>query len=85
MAQAAKLLGFHPRAKGRVIEMCADIIIAHAKSSGRPVVRYGKLDAASIRAIRRSQSKIISIAAEHGISEAMVCAVRARNCYKWVE
>lgn len=65
--------------------MCADMIAQTAHSMAPSKQRgYGRLAAAAIRAIRKSKDKIMCIAAEHKISEAMVMKIRQRKCYKWV-
>lgn len=81
----AKALGIRCNATGRLLDMCAGLIAAYAKSYPQRRSRgYGELPVESVRAIRRSKSKIASIAVEHGISEAMVCKIRSRLCYRWV-
>lgn len=45
---------------------------------------YGRLTVRAVRAIRSSKDKRLAIAVEHGISEAMVCSIRARKTYSWV-
>lgn len=44
-----------------------------------------RLDADDVREIRASTEKISSIAAQYKICESMVCGIRSREKYKWVE
>lgn len=62
-------------------ELLASHSIANGllKSSG-----FGRLSAAIVRQIRRSEVKRAALAVEFGISEAMVCSIRSRKSYKWV-
>lgn len=90
-------MGFQPNARARVIDVCVDLILAHAESMagsrprsahrryGRTGSTGGRLNPAVVRAIRASDDKIIVISAEHGISEAMAVKIRARASYAWVE
>lgn len=84
LSVVAKNLGLRWNPTGKLLEMCADLIAAQAQSLAGSQRGYGRLSAASVRAIRRSKDKRIAIAAEHGISEAMVCSIRARVTYRWV-
>lgn len=83
--------------RATVLDLCADVILAHAEtlrgSHPRPKHRRygltgstgGRLNPDAVRAIRASGDKIIVISAEHGISEAMAVKIRARASYAWVE
>lgn len=78
-------MGFRYNFTGRLLDLCADLIVANARSF--PITRprgYGRLSPGCVREVRKSQEKIASIAAEHDISEAMVIKIRARQCYRWV-
>lgn len=93
LSQAAGFMGLNPNARARVIELLSDAVVEFSRHYrparnrgprvGRP--KFPVLTIDSVMSIRSSSDKIMAIAAEHGISEAMVCAVRSRTCYAWVD
>jgi hypothetical protein len=85
LSQAARVMGLKPNGRARALAICIDAILAHAQSLGRSMVRYGRVPASSVQAIRRADEKIVALAAEYKLSEAMICAIRARKCYDWVK
>lgn len=80
----AKTLGFHYNPIGRLLDMCADLIVSNATFMSLPRRGYGSVPAATVRAIRRSREKIAVMSLEHGVSEAMCSKIRARKRYRWV-
>lgn len=90
-------MGFDKKARALVLDLCVEVILAHAETlrGSRPRSTHrcygktgstgGRLNPATVRAIRASDDKIIVISAEHGISEAMAVKIRARASYAWVE
>jgi hypothetical protein len=82
---AAKILGVKPSSRGIVLDICIDAIIAHAQTATRAISGKYRVNAASVRAIRRSPNKLLAIAAENGISETLVRKIRKRECYDWVD
>ena len=70
---------------GSVLDLLIDqmVVAGMALPDGKRLP--ARLDAEEVRAIRASREKIASIASDYRISEAMVCKVRARACYKWVD
>lgn len=87
-------MGLNPNSRAIVIDLACDAIVAYAKSYSRPVSsRRGMgrpskmlaLTVDAVRVIRASTDKIMAIAAEFGINESLVCAVRSRTRYAWVD
>lgn len=97
LGRAAVAMGFQSNARARVLDVCIDMILAHAelvagsrprsphRRYGRKGSTGGRLNPSAVRAIRASDDKIIVISAEHGISEATAVKIRARASYAWVE
>jgi len=88
LAGAAKALQFHYNGPGRLLDLFADLLVSAAAgvdpASLRRVRSYARLSEDSVRAIRKSDSKVLSLAVEHGISERQVVRIRAREAYRWV-
>jgi len=84
--RAAKCLHLHHNATGRLLDLFADLLVeASAKFTGPvPGLTYGRLTEDQVRAIRRSDDKILSLAVEHGVSERTIVRVRSRVVYRWV-
>lgn len=84
LSAVAKSLGLRWNPTGKLLDMCADLISESARSMTPKQRGYGRLTAREVRAIRSSKEKRLAVAVAHGISEAMVCSIRARRTYSWV-